>query len=135
MDPLHNITAAMPDGFSVKQGNGSVSTFKEKVKEDSKLSKACADFEAILLNYMFEAMRKTVGEGGIFGNSFQKNMYESMFDREVSTSLSKGRGIGIGQAFYRQITARNMDDNTESPKLLGTGISQEMMKTADINKK
>lgn len=74
--------------------------------EEMKLKKACDDFEAILINYVFEAMRKTVGEGGVFGKSHQRDMYESMFTQEVSTTLARGKGVGFGDALYRQVSGR-----------------------------
>lgn len=83
--------------------------------KNMKLKKACADFEGILLNYMFEAMRKTVGEGGVFGKSHQKDMYESMFAQEVSATLARGKGVGLGEALYRQVAGRNDDPCPTDP--------------------
>jgi flagellar protein FlgJ len=90
-----------------------------------KLKKACADFEGLLLNYMFEAMRKTVGEGGVFGKSFQKDMYESMFTQEVSTSLARGKGMGIGEALYRQVSGSARGPRANPADALVKSPSQE----------
>jgi Rod binding domain-containing protein len=51
----------------------------KSTKEQKDLQNACADFESVLLNYMFQAMKKTVGDGGLFGDNFRKDMYESLF--------------------------------------------------------
>jgi peptidoglycan hydrolase FlgJ len=95
-------------------------------RKDAKLKRACADFEGILLNYMFESMRKTVGEGGVFGNSFQKNMYESMFTQEVSTFMARGKGAGLGEALYRQVSRQtNEEDSAHSPETQAKSVSKE----------
>ncbi|MDX9786434.1 MAG: rod-binding protein [Desulfobacterales bacterium] len=78
-------------------------TLKGQSNKDLKLRKACADFEGIMLQYMLEAMRKTVGEGGVFAGSPQKQLYESMFIQEVSATLASEKSLGFGEALYRQI--------------------------------
>jgi flagellar protein FlgJ len=70
--------------------------------EDIRLKKACADFEGILLQYMFESMQKDTGGGGVFGDSYQKQMYQSMFIREVCATLAEHRGLGLAESLYRQ---------------------------------
>lgn len=74
--------------------------------KDMKLRKACADFEGIMLQYMLESMQKTVGEGGVFGDSPQKRMYESMFIQEISATLAREKSLGFGDALYRQLKGK-----------------------------
>jgi flagellar protein FlgJ len=74
--------------------------------EDARLKKACSDFEGVLLNFMFQSMKKTVPGKGIFSGSQQKDMYESMFYQEISTKFARDRGIGIGDALYRQLKGK-----------------------------
>lgn len=83
----------------------------DREKSDSKLRNACADFEGVLLQYMFETMKRTVGEGGVFGGSVRQEMYESMFIQEVSATLARDRGVGLGDALYRQLKRRE-DETT-----------------------
>ena len=71
--------------------------------KDRKLKEACKDFEAVLLDYMFQSMRKTLAGDSILGNSDQKDLYESMYYQEVSKHIAKGKGLGIGDALYRQL--------------------------------
>ena len=80
--------------------------------EDAKLKKACSDFEGVLLNFMFQSMKKTVPGKGIFSGSQQKDMYESMFYQEISNKFARDRGIGIGDALYRQLKGK-LDDPQE----------------------
>lgn len=74
--------------------------------DDVRLKKACADFEGVLLNFMFQSMKKTVPGKGIFSGSHQKQMFESMFYQEISTKFARERGIGIGDALYRQLKGK-----------------------------
>lgn len=74
--------------------------------DDARLKEACADFEGVLLNFMFQSMKKTVPGKGIFSGSHQKDMYESMFYQEISTKFARDRGIGIGDALYRQLKGK-----------------------------
>ena len=83
--------------------------------DGSKLKAACADFESILLNYMFQSMKKTVGNGGLFGDSFQRDMYETIFFEKVSQTVAEKRGIGLGQALYRQLGAKSVDTEVGNP--------------------
>lgn len=71
--------------------------------EDEKLRKACSDFEAIFLNQMFQSMKKTLSGDSMFGNSHQKDVYESLYYQEMSTKISRENGLGIGDALYRQL--------------------------------
>ncbi len=83
-------------------------------KDDSKLKEACADFESVLLNHMYQAMKKTVGDGGLFDNSFRKDMYESLFFEKISQKIAETRGVGIGESLYRQLTGKMKDSGDEA---------------------
>ena len=81
----------------------------KSTKEQKDLQNACADFESVLLNYMFQAMKKTVGDGGLFGDSFRKDMYESLFFEKISQKIAESRGVGIGESLYRQLSTKTGD--------------------------
>ena len=72
--------------------------------DEARLEKACKDFEAIILNQMLSAMRKTVPEGGLFEKSFSENIYQSMMDEELSKKIAHGKGMGLGEMLFRQLT-------------------------------
>jgi flagellar protein FlgJ len=93
--------------------NGVQTDKLKNLKENKELHKACADFEGVLLNYMFQAMKKTVGDGGLFGDSFRKDMYESLFFQEISQKVAETRGVGIGESLYRQLNAKMGDSEND----------------------
>lgn len=79
-------------------------------KDDKELREACQEFEATFINMMFKEMRKTVGSSD---SSFALDTYQEMFDDEIATSVSQGRGIGIADMMYNQLSYRL--NNTYKP--------------------
>ena len=72
--------------------------------DEADLEKACKDFEAIILNKMMASMRKTVPEGGLFEKSYGEKIYQSMLDEELSKNIAHGKGMGLGQMLFEQLT-------------------------------
>ena len=75
-------------------------------KDDKKLKETCQEFESLFVSMMMKEMRKTVPDGGLLSSSFATDTYQDMFDEEISKAASKGNGIGIADAMYRQISAK-----------------------------
>lgn len=92
-----------PEASRVKQGGRTAAAF------DGRLKKACADFEGLFLNMMIQTMRKSIPEGGVLGKSHQSELFDSMFFQEISTKLARERGLGIGDALYRQVRRRMIE--------------------------
>lgn len=88
---------------------GTASVRPEMTAGDKKrLKEACTDFEAVMLNSMFQAMRNTLSGEDIFGQSLGKDIYESMYYQELSNVMAKsGKGPGIGDQLYQQLAERN----------------------------
>jgi flagellar protein FlgJ len=74
-----------------------------KAVENDRFKNACADFEAIFIHHMFQSMKQTLPGEDLFGQSSQKDMYESMYHQEIATQLARGKGLGMGEALYRQL--------------------------------
>ena len=72
--------------------------------ENKKLRRACADFEALLLNKLVSSMRESVPQGGLFEKSFGEKMFQSMHDEELSRQMASGRGTGLGELLYQKLT-------------------------------
>jgi peptidoglycan hydrolase FlgJ len=75
--------------------------------QKQKLKKACEDFEAIMVTYLFKSMRETSmrsepeGEGEEFASG--KGLYESMMDEAVAGELSHSQGLGLAKLLYKQL--------------------------------
>ncbi len=74
--------------------------------EEARLREACQGFEAIITRRLFAAMRDTTGEGGIFGKSFAKEMYESMQDDILATRIARSEHGGLADVLYRQLSGQ-----------------------------
>jgi flagellar protein FlgJ len=82
--------------FTVSSGNSEA--------KKAELKKACEQFEAVFLKYLLKEMRKTVPNGGLFGNSLSFNIFQSLYDDTLSEELSRNKGIGIAEELYRQLS-------------------------------
>lgn len=90
-----------PSTIHLKETAVSADTMKEK-----KLRNACAGFEAIFIKQMLRTMREGAPEGGLFGKGFATEMYQAMFDEELAETLAQGKGMGLGESLYKQISGQ-----------------------------
>ena len=75
-------------------------------KEEKELKALAQQFEAIFMNQLMKSMRETLPKEGLL-SSFSVDMYESMFDQEVAGEMSKGRGMGLADVLYTQLSRMN----------------------------
>lgn len=78
----------------------------KKTKDLAALRKSCREFEAIFVDEMFKAMRKTVPDSGLVQKSIAIETYQEMLDMETARQAAEGQGLGIGEAMYRQLAAQ-----------------------------
>ncbi len=79
------------------------SVSKEPQTRDPKLWETCIKFEALLLQQMMTAMRKTVPKSELLPSGFANDMYNSMFDNVVTEAGSQRSNLGIASNMYRQL--------------------------------
>jgi len=90
----------MPEVNAVdKKVTGSTQTEKE-----ARLREACQGFEAIITRSLFATMRQSLGNDGILGKSFAKEMYDSMQDDIIATRISRNNPAGLAEVLYRQLS-------------------------------
>lgn len=75
--------------------------------KDAKTRKACADFEALMLQQLLKTMRESVPDGGLFAGGYAKDMYESMHDEALAKHLAEGQGMGFGEVLYKQLSGQS----------------------------
>jgi peptidoglycan hydrolase FlgJ len=59
-------------------------------------------FESLFARMMIKSMRDAIGKDPIFGSDSQQ-MYQGMFDNQLSLELTKGRGLGLSDMLMRQL--------------------------------
>jgi Rod binding domain-containing protein len=84
------------DMNSLRQRFGDTATREQKLRE------ACEGFEAIFLQKMWKQMRQTVPKGYL--DSKDAEMYQSMFDIELSKKMASAGGIGLADMLYEQLS-------------------------------
>ena len=72
-------------------------------RDAASLKQSCQDFEAIFIESMFKAMRKTIPDGGLFEKDTAHEIYQEMLDSEISKEISKHQSIGLADQMYRQM--------------------------------
>lgn len=94
--------------------NPSVDTLSQsqnkKKEEHPEVRKVAKQFEALFVNQMISAMRKTVVKGGLVPESNAERVYQSMLDSQYSEKMSDTEQLGLSQIIYdhllRQSRAR-----------------------------
>jgi flagellar protein FlgJ len=79
----------------------------QKKIDEEKLKKACMDFESIFVEHLLKSMRQAIPQSGIFGEGSEKNLFQSLFDQELSRNLANRRGLGIGRMLFDQMQKRS----------------------------
>ena len=77
-------------------------------KDEKELKQLAQQFESIFMNQLMKSMRETLPKDGLL-SSFSVDMYESMFDQEVAGEMSKGKGMGLADVLYTQLSRMNAD--------------------------
>ncbi len=79
------------------------STTTPSINDRAGLKKSCQEFEAIYIQAMFQAMRKTIPEGGLFEQDHATKMYQEMLDQQIATDISRHQSLGLADQMYRQM--------------------------------
>lgn len=82
-------------------------------KDAKKLKEASKGLETLFVNNMFSEMRKTVGKSDLTESAPGKDIFESMFYEKVAESSSKGKGFGLADMIYKQLSKQIGDGNTK----------------------
>lgn len=77
-----------------------------KPLDEKKLEKACLEFESIFIHQMLKSMRQTIPQTGLMGEGKERNIFQALFDEEVSKNITKRGGLGMGKMLYEQMRRR-----------------------------
>jgi flagellar protein FlgJ len=78
---------------------------KKNVKaDDPKAIRAAAQqFESLFTNMMLKSMRDAkLGQG--LGDSQQSDLYQDLYDQQISLKMAQGKGIGLADMLVQQLT-------------------------------
>jgi peptidoglycan hydrolase FlgJ len=72
-------------------------------QKDRKLKKACKDFEAVLTYQVLSTMRKTVGKSGLLDGGQGEEIFQSLFDMQISKDMSDFGPNSLARLLYDQL--------------------------------
>jgi murein DD-endopeptidase MepM/ murein hydrolase activator NlpD len=104
--------------------------------EEKKARDACEGFEAVFIGQMIKEMRKTVPKDGMLHGKHEDE-YVSMFDEELSKTLTKQGGIGLADFMQRQLALGAASKKQQVSPESQTGLrraASESVVTAPVNK-
>jgi len=87
-----------------------------KRNDQEEMKKACQEFEALFLSMMYKQMKASIPKSGLIPEDAGSEIFESMFDEKLMEEAAKGRGIGLADTLYKQLSGRlsasGKSDNT-----------------------
>lgn len=92
--------------------------------KNEQLWKASLQFEAIFVQQMMSAMRKTVHKSDFMPHGFAEDMHASMMDDAIAQASTKHSNFGLASAIYREL--ENAENRRSQPI-----SAQEISNTAD----
>lgn len=84
---------------------GGLEGLKKNVKADDPqaIRAAAQQFESLFTNMMLKSMREAkLGQG--LGDSQQSDLYQDMYDQQISLKISQGKGLGLADMLVQQLT-------------------------------
>jgi len=88
-----------------------------KRNDEERLAKAARDFETLLTSMMLKSMNSTT-EGGFFGEeSYGGDYFDTIFQQEIASKFSQGKGMGIADMLYKKLTGKSISEITPGIKL------------------
>jgi Rod binding domain-containing protein len=72
-------------------------------RESARLHQACADFEALLIQKLFQTMRAAVPQSGLIATGPAHDIYTAMLDQQVARDLALQGGLGLSTQIKEQI--------------------------------
>jgi len=87
-----------------------------KNKNNKQLKSLAKEFESIFVHQLLKSMRSTVQKSDFF-DSHASNMYESLYDEEMSKIMTEQKGVGLADVIYRDLARleeKTNKDQTES---------------------
>ncbi len=99
----------MVKGIADKFSNQNGVHAPQKDSRDRKLRKACRDFEAIFTYQLLKSMRRTIDKCDLFHGGQGEEIYESLFDLELSKQMAGMGPNSLSRMLYHQLKRARPD--------------------------
>jgi len=89
---------------------------KTEANKDEAIKKIAQQFESMFVSLLMKNMRSAneVFESGNMFQSEEGKFYRDLLDQQLSLTMSHGRGIGIADVLYRQLSSRASADVSDN---------------------
>ena len=84
--------------------NIKVMTAEDIAQRNKEIKEASVELEAILLKMMYGEMYKTVPKDELFGDDNAMEIYQDMYQEEMTKKAAQAGGIGLADYIYKQLT-------------------------------
>ena len=104
-DARHNAEVAELERFREILANAVANSEAALHERSAQVRMAAEAFESYFIQILFREMRRTTfNEQGLFPKSNAERIFTDMLDEEIAKAAASGRGIGIADMIYKQMT-------------------------------
>ena len=96
------------------------------------LDDVASQFESLFVQMMLKSMRDATIDGGLF-DSNSMDIYQQMFDQQVSLDVSQRGGVGLAETLVNQLGGAPLDGNKIGGKELAGGVDEAQRALVDTN--
>jgi peptidoglycan hydrolase FlgJ len=93
--------------MKVSQSNPAIAVLESEAglseSDRTKLRAVAQQFEAVFVNQMVGAMRKTVQPGGLVPQGQGEKIYQGMLDAQHADHLAESRQLGLSDLIYEHL--------------------------------
>ncbi len=93
----------MLKAVGIPGNKGELIQSKEQGRKDRELQKACKEFEALFTYQLLKSMRRTVEKCDLFHGGQGEEIYESLFDLELSKQMADMGPNSLSRMLYEQL--------------------------------
>jgi Rod binding domain-containing protein len=95
----------------LQKTQGEFKTSGEVAARLQSLRDASVDFEAMLIQQMFQSMEKTLENGGLVsgGPGVSGSVYSSMMTQSISQSMANNQSLGLSEQLYQSVIKKDPD--------------------------
>ncbi len=90
--------------------------------EKEKMREACEGFEAIFIQQMWQQMRASLPDDGLFTSSKEEKFWQGMYDQELAKSMASSGGIGLADMMMEQMSPKGTAEASKQSQARSTGL-------------
>ena len=100
-------------------------------KDKAKLQKVAKEFESLFTSMMLKSMTKNTD--GLFGdNSLGGDYFDMIFQNEIASKISEGKGIGIADFIYKKLADKYVDPGDNDININNSQPAEKIPEKIDL---